>query len=195
MTPLIPLYDLHYKDKVIAAAKRKHIAVIVNIDDGPGKKLDKDWLRVIKSLRQYDAEIFGYIDTVVWKGDKSSPSKLIQQDVSNWSLMYGVSRYFYDDWQKEQAIVNPSFSIANPGCDMKTSCSFTMVWETKGYLKSKPSKVNGQVVFSMQDNNYIASAELARMRGVKYFYAVTAKDDWHAYDDLPKYFDQLIDAI
>lgn len=194
---LVPLYDLSYANQVVDASRSKKIGIILNVVDGPGKSKDKGWDKVINSLKGNNAVLFGYIDMVTWQGDKSTqrPSSDIQDDADKWGSLYGINQFFFDDWQKNTSVPESATSIANPGYDMKTTCRYTLVWETKGYLKSKPSSQNHQAVFAMKEADFRPALELAKKRGVEWFYAVAADDNWQAYDNLPPYFDEMVSSL
>jgi len=173
---LVPLYDLSYASQVVDASRSKKIGVI---------------------LKGNNAVLFGYIDMVTWQGDKSTqrPSSDIQDDASKWKSLYGVNQFFFDDWQRNTSVPEAATSIANPGYDMKTTCKYTLVWETKGYLKSKPSSQGNQAVFAMKESDFKPALDLAKKRGVKWFYAVAADDTWQAYDKLPPYFEEMVSSL
>ena len=199
MQPLVPLYDLSYADKIVTAAKSYKIGVIVNPNDGPGTKVDSAWKKVISTLSaNHNVTLFGYVDMVTWNssGSNSTPKSLatLSKERQDWRDYYGVLKYFLDDWGSKMTRPFSEVCIANPGCDMKTPCDYTLVWETDNYLKSKAASVDGgkSAVFSMHEKNYKDSLDLAKKRGIYWFYAVEAPDDWHAYDKLPSYFDDLI---
>jgi hypothetical protein len=202
MKALIPLYDLSYSARVLAAAKvhGKKMAIIVNVNDGPGDSVDSRWLDVISQLRRLGCELYGYVDMVKWVGKTSIPrdASAIRSDLKGWEG-YGMYRAFYDDWQNGRTLKTPPVlngCIANPGCDDKTNCSVTLVWETEKYLSSPKHKTPGNVaVFAMGESDFAPALSKAKERGVAYFYAVAASDTWAAYDKLPPYFDKLIQSI
>ena len=80
---------------------------------------------------------------------------------------------------------------------LKTPCDYTLIWETVDYLKSKSSSVPGNqsAVFSMKDKTFKESLALAKNRGIKFFYAVEANDDWNAYNQLPSYIEEMVKAM
>lgn len=199
MKILIPLYDLSYAPQVIAALQRKrqpiNAAVILNVDSGPGAKVDPSWLKVINTLRGLGVELFGYVDL---KDPHGKPRTLQQvgQDMADW-LMYGGVKHFYDDYYKGAKIpvLGILNAIANPGEDVASTCGYSMIWEAEGYLHSKPSNVKGQAVYALNEPNYRAAMDLAKSRGVSYFYATSSHDNPQAYDHLPPYFNEMILAL
>ena len=193
---LVPMYDLRYANAIIAAAQKNRIAVILNIDSGPGEGRDSTWVHAISRLKSAKAELFGYVDLVRFKGGKSysRSSSEIAEDCDVWWRIYGVNAYFYDDYRATttKTLPNARSSIANPGYSMQTVCGTTMVWESESYLKSKPSHVQGkQAVFALGEDSYVDAYKLAKKRSVAYFYATDSGDNSKAYDDLPPYFAKL----
>ena len=48
---LVPCYDLSYAPDVCKAAESGRLAVVVNVDSGPGAKSDAGWLAVYPGRR------------------------------------------------------------------------------------------------------------------------------------------------
>ena len=202
MKAIIPLYDLKYFDQVLKACQRYggNTAVILNVDDGPGKKDDDAWTTAIRKLKTTNAELFGYVELFDWDHNRARASIDINTDTARWVGKYGISRFFYDDFRKGMgyALVSAPSSIANPGTDLQSSCGITMSFEDVGYIKSKSSQIKVQAVLSMGDSDWRSTLALAKSRRVAYFYATDLKDtngQWNAYDRLPPYFDVLMLAI
>jgi len=196
MIPLIPFYDLSYANQIVAAAQRRRVAVIANVDSGPSNRVDLVWKRFLVALAQSKAEIFGYVPLRRYIGNKGSPSTQAQvySDVKLWGDLYGVKRFFFDDYGKVHPVLPAAaISVANAGVPMSSVCGTTVIWETVGYTASKPFATQKSAVIAMGERNFSSAMELARKRGVAYFYAVSAGDTWAAYDKLPRYFDAMID--
>lgn len=192
MIPIIPLYDLSYSSPVLAIAKKFPIAVIVNVDSGPAKELDPEWKNLIAALAKSKAKIFGYIPT------RHRTQADIDRDVLGWAG-YGVKKTFFFDEYEESTLnlPNASTSIANPGTATTSVCGVTVVWETNGYLKSKPFSPAKSVaaVMALGEADFRKSVALAKARKVGYFWCTDLRDGPKVYDRLPKYFDALVAAI
>jgi hypothetical protein len=198
MKIIIPLYDLSYANQIINFSKKYKFVVIVNPNDGPGNKIDNQWLNVIKSLKSNSIEIYGYIDTVKWDSSNKSSPKTIPDMIKERDLYkqwYNVSKYFLDDYTEKTHKPFNDESIANPGCDVKTDCEYTVIWETENYLHSSMQKntpSNKSIVISMNDRDYKSTMDLAKRRNIQYFYSVNAKDNWNAYNKLPSYLEDML---
>jgi hypothetical protein len=208
MKLLIPLYDLSYFPQVLRAIQRRKqdgkVAVIANVDSGPGVKVDPAWTNALRQLRVLGVEVFGYVDLVLWDKDGNETGLLsgakCDDQCLNWLSWYKVAQFFYDDYRTTTTkhLTVPDICIANPGTNSLSICGFTVVHEAKNYLKSKVSLAKGQGVIAMGEKDYKPAMALARQRGVSYFYATDKSDSpgqWNAYDSLPSYFDQLVLAI
>ena len=193
---LVALYDTSQANAVVSSARKNKIAVIINVNSGPGQGKDQEWLNIVNRLKSAKAELFGYVDLVRFKGGKSyaRSASEIAEDCDVWWRIYGVNAYFYDDYRATttKTLPNARSSIANPGYSMQTVCGTTMVWESESYLKSKPFHVQGkQAVFALGEDSYVDAYKLAKKRNVAYFYATDSSDNSKAYDDLPPYFAKL----
>jgi hypothetical protein len=205
MKLLVPLYDLSYAPRVLAAAKRKPIAVIANIVDGPGLKPDKLWVKLIRDLVAAKAEVFGYIDLKDTDSHiRSKPD--INADTVRWEQFYGVRSFFYDDWDFET--IKPAITagcIANPGWDTPTTFPITVIHETAGWCNVPvDERAGGSVVhrakgpcaaIAMAERDFAKPLAHARRHKLAYFYAVATRDTLKAYDTLPPYFEALAAAV
>lgn len=191
---LIPLYDLSYAPRVLKLATTRKISIILNVADGPGVTPDKLWQKLI---RQFPATTtpYAYVELVTWRGNKSTPRPLtdITRDCDRWKQIYGITRYFFDDYQThtETRLPNAANSIANPGQPKATTCGITVAWETENYLKSKPSSIPTQAIFAMAQEDWRPAYNLATQRKIKLIFITPRPDNWHAYDKLPPYLEEI----
>lgn len=207
MRHLLPLYNLSYAARYLAIATTNPstTAIILNPNSGPGDKKDPDfkqWASLITTLRKLPGlQLFGYIDLVTWHGPKSSPrpSSEIATEARQWTTLYGITTYFYDDYQTKttRSLPNAPNSIANPGCESATVCGTTMVWETDLYTtKSKTSKQHRTAIYALREKDYRPALQQAIQRKVAYFHATHLRDGRDTYDDIqPPYLTELNQAI
>lgn len=189
MIPLVPLYDLSYSARVCAAAMRQRIAVIVNVDSGPGRKLDPEWNVLIAALRKAKAYVFGYIAT------RRRTQAQVNADVKAWAA-YGVTSFFYDEYRASALrLAAASSSIANPGCPIASPCAYTIIWESNAYGFSRHFPTIGASVMALGYKDFTLALSLAKSRGISLFYATDLPDGPRVYDRLPSYFDQMLAEI
>ncbi len=195
-TLIVPLYDLSYAGKVVEASKTSRIAVIVNVNDGPGTSRDGQWDKRIRSLRENKSILFGYVDRKAWSGKngKVRPTSAVNNDCKLWQSLYQIDAYFYDDWDEKSTkdVLNMDKSIANPGFELNTGCWATVVRETTGYLTARQSKVKNPIIFAMGEPSFKPVFDRAVAQKVFMVYSVKAGDDWKAYDRLPPFWDEMV---
>ena len=134
--PLLLCYDLTWTECVLTFARRTSCIIILNPNSGPGTPKDPDfkkWQKLSKDLHELAAQsakigrkvtIYGYIDTVRWKGQEwQRRSKAdLQSDGLGWVNHYGVRDGFFDDFFALEHGFKPLLdtfipksSIINPG--------------------------------------------------------------------------------
>ncbi len=203
MMMIVPVYDLSYAEKVIAEAKKHPIAAILNVDDGPGRKLDKAWKTVSERLRNTGSEIYGYID-LKDKHSQIKPVTDINFDAVVWAQRYNATRYFYDNWGIET--VKPPITkncIANPGYDLRTTMPATVIHERNNWIAAAQRieiKADGSIymrslgnraVIAMNEHDLHKSIDWAAKLKMRYYYATERPDNLNAYDVLPSYFSEM----
>lgn len=195
-TLIVPLYDLSYSGTVVEASKTSRIAVIVNVNDGPGTSRDGQWSKRIDSLKANKSIIFGYVDRKSWSGKKGKvrPASAVNNDCKLWQSLYQIDAYFYDDWDEKATkdVMNMGKSIANPGFEMETGCWATVVRETTGYMTAKQSKVKNPIIFAMGEPSFKPVFDRAVAQNVFMLYCVKAGDDWKAYDKLSPFWEDMV---
>jgi hypothetical protein len=122
---LVPAYVYPLEDRQgwdHLASFGSQATAIINPFNGPGERLDPNYLAAIETLRDAQVELVGYIDAAY--GTRLALH--IEDDISRYAEFYNIRNFFFDQmpWQltdevQQIAVLarahDPQLIIANPG--------------------------------------------------------------------------------
>jgi len=86
---LIPLYSYPNKQW----SKIKDAIVIINVNNGPGFKINNDYSKYINILKQNGNKVIGYVYTKYGKRNKN----IVKYNISKWAELYPIDGIFFDE--------------------------------------------------------------------------------------------------
>lgn len=183
-------------------------AVIVNVHDGPGRRVDPHYTAAVARLRAAGATLAGYVDL----GYGRRPSRDVLRDARAWSSQYGITTLFLDQvpssWSPQLAglarrlrAAGSTRLIANPGTSAAPAVAklFDLVVEREHAGTTWPERsepTGGRRAWILHGTPAAdLAAVLARAdaRGVTALW-VTDLAGANPYRALPSYWDRLMQA-
>lgn len=129
---LVPAYfypdgeGLKQWDRLIASAGRTHIVAIANVESGPGKLADLNYVKIIDRARRADIRVIGYVSTKYAKRALQE----VKADVLQWVRFYpAIDGVFFDEqasdaghieyyaslYQQVRSELGRNLVVTNPG--------------------------------------------------------------------------------
>lgn len=99
LSALVPAYFYQATPWAELATSAGSLVVIANANNGPGRRLDNQYLGWINSVRAAGQRVKGYVYTGY--GQRAQASVLA--DMNRWSDLYGVNDFFIDEAASDKA--------------------------------------------------------------------------------------------
>jgi hypothetical protein len=191
---------------------------IVNVNSGPGSKIDANFVTAISSLMSIGIKTLGYISTNYSK----RPADTVRMEMRTWKSWYATNGIFldemtsmpssslykyYSDLDDYAKSLRFEFTVGNPGTDIPLeylqSVDTAMIYEssgfnnTKGICSSKYKSLQGKEALGIFPYNVPQLNErliLQAKKCVGYIY-VTNDAGSNPWDTLPPYLKKLFEIL
>lgn len=215
-------YDETLWQKIINTKYSLNYFVIANVQDGPGKILDKNYKNWISLTNKSNKKVLGYVYTSYTKRDIN----LVKKDIERWIKFYPeIKGFFIDevsDSKRESELnyyseiykfiknLNKNFYvILNPGnsdinLDLIKISDSTVIFESDYkefnkfeipfWIKSYNPNKFVSIIYNVPKKDVLSVYEFLKKSGIGIIY-ITDDNLPNPYDTLPSYYDFLINLI